>query len=303
MQYIKDYSVAPKTLTVGYNLSGQTFFDMLLKYKPYIEEFYFSLKHTMRKVPLDEDRVFKTLSACNTYGIPGNLLLNYETEDNDWERLIRKSMSILPIQSVSVLSYNTGKKIKEKFPKLKIHISTENSSNLKLDEINPDILYCVNLEEPLIYDPHVKDILEKCLSSGVKTKFICNRGCIVYRHHMLRKLMNNDYIICCNEMCHKFARGKYAWLNLCRVNYYKEMMPYWTPDYIKITSREISTSDIDSIIHDWVTPSHTEFLYGIDVTKHYDIFLDWIRIRMTECTGNCYECFKCKDIYDRLIEQ
>lgn len=210
VQYIKDYSVAPKTLTVDYNLSGQTFFNMLLKYKPYVEEFYFSLKYTMRKVPLNEDHVFRTLSTCNTYGITGNLLLNYKTEDNDWERLIRKLMSILPIQSVSVLSCDTGKKIKEKFPKLKIHISTENSSNLRLNEINPDILYCVNLEEPLIYDPHVKNILKKCLSSGVKTKFICNRGYIVYQHHMLRKLMDNNHISCCNEMCHKIAYGEYA---------------------------------------------------------------------------------------------
>lgn len=79
-------------------------------------------------------------------------------------------------------------------------------------------------------------------------------------------------------------------------------MSYWMPDYIKITSRELSTSDIDSIIKSWITPSHTKFLYGIDVTKHYDIFLDWIRIRMTECTGKCYACYKCNDIYNKLTK-
>ena len=300
---IKKYAFGPKTLTIGYNLDGQNFFNIAAKYRTYIEEFYFSLKHTMRNQLLDEDKVFNTLSKCNTYGIPGNLLLNNKVEDNDWERLIQKAESAIPIHSVSTISYDTAKKIKEKFPNLRIHISTEGAYDLQSEDIDPKILYCVNLEEPMIRDTHMQNILKRCIDLGIKTKFIVNRGCVIYRHHMLRKLFHDKNISCCNGICYKFARKDYAWLNLCRIDYYKEMMPYWRPDFIKITSREISTRDLESIMKEWITPSYTKEICGIDVTKHYDVFLEWIRIRMTECNGHCYECFKCKDIYDRLIEQ
>lgn len=300
---IKKYALGPKTLTIGYNLDGQRFFNMAAHYKTYIEEFYFSLKHTMRNTPLDEDKVLHSLNKCHTYGIPGNLLLNRRSENEDWKRLIKKAMDATQIHSVSVLSYDTAKKVKKRFPELRIHISTEGAYDLNPKNMSSEILYCVNLEEPMIKDHHMQDIFKRCMELGIKTKFIVNRGCVICRHHMLRKLFNDASISCCNGTCYKLAQKDYAWLNLCRIDYCKEMMLYWKPDFLKITSREISTENLKSIIKEWITPSYTKELYGVDVTKHYDTFLDWIRIRMTECNGHCYECFKCKDIYDRLIEQ
>lgn len=285
-------------------MDGQNFFNMLSKYEPYIEEFFFSLTHSLLSEPLDGDEVCRQLSRCNTYGIPGNLLLNKIWMDGDWESLIRKASEVVDLQSATVLTYEIAKAVKEKFPHLKLHISTEGVEDLKSEEVDPEVIYCVNLYEPGIHGEEMQQILKACIERGVKTKFIANQPCFVNRHHMIRKLLNDKKIHCCNSMCQAYVKiPGYEWLDLCRVNYYKEMMDYWKPDYLKISSRAISTKEAEELINYWITPSRTERVHNLDMSKSYDLVLKWIKTRMTECTGWCDTCRKCEGIYKQLMER
>lgn len=295
--------VKEKQLTVGYNLSGQEFFDTIAFKKNYIEEFFFSFWHTMPKQPLDQADVFNSLFDAKQYGIPANLLLNTEEECKNAILLIEKAKDCCEkLQAVSVLDYDTARFVKEKYPWINVHISTHGAQNLTVDQLDPNIIYCVNINEPMIHEKQQWDIVTVCRERGIKLKYIVNRGCVCGKHDMMTKLSGRDIMCCQNYQC-KQLRKEFPWIDLCRTNLQKEWLAYWHPDYIKLSTRERSNREIHDMLKFWTNTERTKKLSNIHIPDNkYDIYLKWCFVRTMVCKGNCWECSLCKELYEDLIK-
>ena len=293
--------VKEKQITVGYNVTGQEFFDTIAFKKNYIEEFYFSFWHTMPKQPLNQANVFNSLFDAKQYGIPANLLLNTEEECKSFTILIEKAKDCCEnLQAVSVLDCNTAKAIKEKYSWLNVHISTHGAQQLKAEELDPNIIYCVNLNEPTFYSEQQQEIISTCQERGIKIKYIVNRGCVCNKHDMMSKLTGRD-IMCCQGYQCKQLRKDFPWIDLCRCNLQKEWLAYWHPDFIKLSTREKTNREIHDMLKFWTGIERTKRLSNIPIPEHkYDTYLKWCKIRTTVCKGNCESCSLCKKIYEDL---
>ena len=301
--YLYEHPLRGKKLTIGYNLTGQEFFDTISFKKKYIEEFYFSFCHTMPKQPLDPEEVFRGLTESCQYGIPANLLLNTEEECENCKELIEKALLCCEkLHAVSVLDYDTAKRIKEDYPWIRVHISTHGAQTLKVSELDPAIIFCVNLNEPTVYGQHQQDIIKACRERHIKIKYIVNRGCVCNKHDMMTKL-SGRYIMCCQKYQCKQLRKDFPWIDLCRTNLTKEMLVYWHPDYIKLSTREMDNKTMHHMLEFWTSAEPTKKLSRIRIPEaKYDIFMEWIRTRCLECDGECWKCDKCKGFYERLTE-
>jgi len=289
-------------ITVGYNCKGQDFFDILSFYKKYIEEFYFSFRHTMPKTPLDLSIIYNQLKDSEQYDIPSNFLLNTEQEELEWEYLINKAYECTKLQAVSVLNIKTAKIIKEKFPNIKIHISTHGAQYIDIKELDKNLIYCVNVNEPAIYTEQQQNVIKKCKKIGIKLKHITNRGCIFNKHDFMSRLTGKN-IMCCNGyQCKKILKD-YPWVDLIRTNLYKEQLKYLNFDFIKLSTRERTNEEISMMLKYWTNPKiSTAHLSNIYISENkYPIFLEWCKQRFI-CNGNCITCNICKEYYKKLKE-
>lgn len=100
---MSDY-IKPHSLSVGYNLTGQPFFDLLKKYEEYIHSYFFSFTDTMRCNPLSEIETIKLISTSDTYGIPSNLLLNSYNSEREYKKLVPLANKISNLYGVTILS-------------------------------------------------------------------------------------------------------------------------------------------------------------------------------------------------------
>ena len=131
---------------------------------------------------------------------------------------------------------------------------------------------------------------------GIKTKFIVNEGCIVGRTANMKMFPGYNNRRCCDHLCIELS-SKEPWLNLCRINLYKESLSYYDIDILKFSTRDIPITGINELLKYWTMEYRTSGLYDIKITNDkYPIFLDWIKER-SKCSNMCYECQKCKTYY------
>ena len=287
-------------ITIGYNTTGQDFFDIIQFYKKYIEEYYFSFRHTMPKAPLDIDNIFNQLKWANQYGISSNLLLNTEQEEKEYKLLIDKAYNCTPLKAVTVLTLETAKKIKNEYPNLNIHVSTHGAQDIDVNKLSKDLIYCVNLNEPDIFTEQQQNIIKKCKETGIKLKHITNRGCIFGKHDFMSKLTNKDIMCCQGYQCKKILK-EHPWVDLLRTNLYKEQLRYLNFDFIKLSTREKTNDEIKFMLKYWTDPKiFTTHVGNIPIfEKKYPIFLEWCKQRFN-CKGNCITCNICREYYEKL---
>lgn len=267
-------------ITVGYNLLSQDFFDVISFYKKYIEEYYFSFRHTMPRTPLKLENVLNQLKESNQYNISSNLLLNTEAEEIEWDYLIEKGYKCTKLKAVSVLTLEAAEKIKNKYPDLKIHISTHGAQNINVNNISNDLIYCINLNEPDFFTTQQQNIINKCKDTGIKIKYIANRGCVFGKHDFLSKIVGKE-IMCCNKYyCDKIIKEN-PWINLIRTNIYKEQLKFLDFDFIKLSTREKTNEEIKTMLEYWTNPNiFTSHIANILIPPNkYKFFLEWCKQR------------------------
>lgn len=302
--FVKDHSIS-----VGYNNTGQDFFDLLNNYRNYIHSYFFSMKETMKGSALDPEEVFATLKAADTYGIPGNILFNSRHADtNNWEYWIDKIVNDVELSSATVMSVTEAEAIKKKYPWMELHLSVRYydwgyGDNMlqqlpdmvgKIDVINISGRNCFN-DLPLI---------QACHDVGIKTKFIVNEGCITHQMNNYRNFPAFRNGTCnghpCPRTCDDVVK-MYPWMMLTRINLFKEAVQYFGYDILKISARSISLDATKWMLDYWASPRRTDYAYDIKITdKNYHTFVDYVRTRIT-CSNDCYHCRKCEKFYDDLI--
>ena len=304
------YEPILKPVTIGYNCSGQDFFDLISFKKKHILEYYFSLYHTMRQHKLDPKEELRKLGSCNTYGIPGNLLMNTNEEESIQDELLRSAMALLDLQSVSVLTLGAARRIKERFPQLKIHLSTHGSFNVKPEEFALGYFDVLNISEP--WQLKQKDIIQAAWENGVKIKYIVNRGCVVNKMENMSKLFGCKINCChhgkegdplsgCDNVCGRLAESM-PWLKLTHIDIPKEVLAFRKDiDILKISTRENPLSDVKSLLDYWTSYKPTKNFIGVDI-RDYAAFVDWAKFRTEHCIGDCKKCLACKYFYKKITQ-
>lgn len=296
--YLYEDIVKSKSLTLGYNLTGQSFFDTICFKKNYIKEFFFSLTHRMPLQPLTPKDIAHQLTNVNTYGIPANLLLNTDHSQGNWIDLLKMAMDTMPIRAVTVLTIEAAREIKECFPDLILHISTHGAPHIDPMELDSDLIEAVNICEPYFYEE--RELMKVCRDRGIKLKYIINRGCVVGKSEKMSAISGREVLCYQNHPCMELL-PEYPWLDLLRTNLYKESLQHFKPDFIKISTREQTNEEIKTLLDYWTSPLPTQRLCNIPINDgNYDIFLAWAKQRFY-CNGKCLECMKCKTFYEGLI--
>lgn len=295
------------TISVGYNLKGKLFFDVLKKYSPYIHSYYFSLTEGMRGKPYSVNDVITSLD-CYKNGLNGNLLLNNWDSDKTWNQQIKLCNDCrIIIDSVTVLTLNRAKEIKEKYPDLKIHLSIRyfdwnNNINDSIDDLK-GIVDVVNISGMKHYNDI--NLFNKLHDLGIKVKMIPNESCIVNRHNNYLTFPEFNGYICespCKSYCRLIFQRK-PWMQLTRAQYYKESLKYYDFDIIKLSTRDWdNTENIDKALKYWTSIDKTTDLFDINLNtpEKYQLFLEWCKVR-SECPNYCKECMKCKKLFEDLL--
>lgn len=315
-KYIKE-----KSLSVGFNPeSGQAFFDTLLIYKKYIKEYFFDISRNISGELYNENFVYSTLAECDTYDIPANLLFNNIDSFIGFENKINRLKGIVNLQSVTVLDPSNAVIIKEKYPDLEIHLSVrfwdwgrfpnpiarvEDLKNYPIDVINISGVYSFNDQE----------ICKAIHDIGMKVKFIVNEGCIIRKDMNYSQFPEFKDALCrtnpflpsaCLSMC-RYVHKQYPWMELSRVNIFKESLQYYPDvDILKISGRHRALRYVINQLEYWTSDNdstilHLSFGSALDISKHYDLFLDYIKTR-SECSGYCYKCQRCKKYWEEFTE-
>lgn len=296
-----------RTISVGYNLDGQRFFDVCAKFKKYIGEIYFSTETTMPGVPIDKSFVLSTISNVERYDFPLNIVLNRpEITINRHIENLEQVLDLLPIQKVTVLDRVIAYKIHEKFPNISIDLSTHSY----IDDIRTmreiSFVNALNISEPdrCIYsDEFIREVRDM----GIKIRYIVNRQCLYNTKKTIRKLFSPKFE-CCKSGTNLTNRCKkimelHPWLAMVSTALYKEDLIYnpWI-DCIKLSTRELQSYHINDMLMYWTTQKPTEFAYGLDIRseERYSKFLQIEQIK-ANCSHICRECLACKYMYDELI--
>ena len=259
--------IKPHSLSVGYNVDGQEFFDTLLMYENYIHSYFFSLTDTIGCFDINTDKVIKSFDGVDTYGFHANLLLNTKKAENLWIDLIKKSIDIVNLKAITVLTPELAVDIKNKYPDLDIHLSVrywdynmDKSCDELLDNITDivqEYIDVVNISDVRSFNDF--EFADKVRSFGCKTKFIVNEGCIINRTKNYSKFPGFENSGCagspCDITCDKLTE-EYKWMIFSRALYYKEFSLFWKHQYdiLKISTRHTGTYEI---LHD---PAHREHL-------------------------------------------
>lgn len=315
-KFIKDHS-----LSVGYNpITKQSFFDILKSYDRYIHSFFFSLTHGLVGNPYDPREVIKTLSKVDTYGIKGNILFNTYPSQDKWKEQLKSIIDLRIIESCTVLSLEIADEIKQKYPDLKIHLSVRYwdwhddidphqllSDNYELFKQYIDV---VNISGYRSYNDH--ELNDEFHKMEIQTKFIANEGCVVRKNANYNNFSELKDITCmsqyqnCERVCDNVIFKKIPWLELCRVNLYKEQLQYMNYDIIKLSTRNKFFDDVLHMLNYWTSDNKTEYLpYAVykkfNIKDHYEEYLQWIKTR-SYCKCDCYTCRQCEKYYDVFKE-
>ena len=300
--YLYESPLHGRKITVGYNVTGQEFFDTIAPFKRSIEEFFFSFTHTMPKAPLKYEEIFKSLKQSNQYGIPANLLLNTEADQDMWEKEIKDAIECTALQSVSVLDIPTARKIKAEYPWLKIHISTHGAQNITVDDLDPELIYAFNANEP--YWQQERPVVDRCRELGIIVKYIVNRGCVFGKHDMMSKVSGRDIMCCYGYQCQQLMKEQ-PWLSLTRTNLFKEQVKGIRSDILKLSTRERTNEEVRELLTYYTNlkPSQRiSMLFAEDVKltdSNYSYFLNWVKVK-ENCSGECASCRKCEKLFKEI---
>lgn len=303
-KFIKDHS-----LSLGYNNTGQEFFDILHKHERYIHSYYFSLVETMKGFGLDPEKTAETLGSCNTYNIPANILFNTKKSEERWDELIRMVKDKVNLQAVTVLTLNTAKKVRDKYPELKIHLSVRywdwmiDPSCKLIVERNAEILKenidVINISGCWSYNDH--ELCDIIHDLGIQTKFIVNEGCLNKRFINYMRFDEFNENKCYEKPCKMFCNeviSRYPWMKLTNISLFKESVKHHDYDILKISTREQPNDILEQVLEYWVSDDPSQMLKNITIHElNYSIFLEWIEVR-SKCSNNCFECRRCEEYYN-----
>lgn len=304
-KYINEHS-----LSVGYNLDGQNFFDVLNKYHNYIHSYFFSLTRSMKGNMLKADEVLDKLKNCNTYNIPGNLLLNHPDDQSNWDELITIAKKAVNINAITLISLDNIEDIKQKYPELEIHLSVRffdwnfNIPDYMLISRDEDIIKkyvdVINISGSKSFNDG--SLVDYIHSLGCKTKMIVNEGCIINRHENYKLFYGYNNCRCdvgkCFRTCDSITRD-YPWMTLSRINLFKEIIEYDRNrfDILKISARSLSNDKIDHMLEYWTSEDQTSIIFNsINTERNYPAFREYCKRKM-ECNGICIKCMDCKKFY------
>lgn len=309
-KFIKDHS-----LSVGYNNSGQEFFDIINNYKKYIHSYFLSLTEDMMLKSYNKEEVISTLKKCNTFDVPSNVLFNIKTNKENIIFILNEIKNIINLQGITLLDPSFAHDIKELFPQLEIHLSVRffdwnsKSPNQLIDELKQnkyyDIIDVINISGSQSYTDHL--LIKKIKDLGIQTKLIVNESCIVNRSENYRHFEGFETANCsfgkCDKKCKDIIK-KYPWMVLSKINMLKEMIQYYDIDILKISSRTINNDLLKFLLDYWTSDDGTSInnpLANIDFSKNYDLFLQWIAIR-SYCKNDCFNCRLCEKFYNEFLE-
>lgn len=303
------------SISIGYNNTGQEFFDIIDKYRMYIHSYFLSFNESMMCVPYNMDDIVYTLKKCNTYDIPANILFNTYNDDH-CEMIINTAKTVINVKAVTVLKLSTARKIKEKFPDLEIHLSVRyfDWNNKSIEELVEDLFIndrykfidVINISGSKSFTDH--NLMKSIQRYGIKIKLIMNESCIINRSVNFNDFNRFENCKCANAECHKFCNNvvsDYKWMELSRINMVKEMLQYYNIDILKLSTRDVPDNRyIDDLLEYWTSSYNTKSIYppygNIDISDKYDLFLEWCKIK-SNCSGFCKDCKKCKEYYDKFI--
>ena len=115
-------------LSVGYNRSGQAFFDTVYG-RPKVTSWFFSLTHEYGK-DLDAREMAEHFRSLDTYGLPANLLLNVGEDSPEYRSLIGLAKTTgINLTAVIVLDIDTAKAVRAEYPEYAIHFSVNGADN------------------------------------------------------------------------------------------------------------------------------------------------------------------------------
>lgn len=306
------------SLSVGYNLSGQEFFDTIAMFSEYIHSYFFSLTDSIGCNTLDVNYVSKTIEDSDSYNIPGNLLLNTRKAETICRELICIAKDITNLSAVTVLTLDTAETIKQLFPDISIHLSVrywDYSPDIQCHELLEknierimEFIDVINISDVRSFNDF--HLANRIRALGIKTKFIVNEGCIVNRTANYSKFPGFENEACsgapCKVSCYKFTE-KYPWMVLGRALLYKEFIPLMEHKYDiwKLSTRHSSIDEIFKLLQYWTSDEKTKYINcnGVYLDLHnYDVYMEWINEKL-KCNHNCWECQKCKEIFNKLKQE
>lgn len=229
-------------ISVGYNNTGQEFFDLVSKYK--VNSYYFNPIRDINEY-LDPRSFYKKIKDCNTFGIQGNLMFNWSDACSflkkkgieDFTRLYINQIN-LNVVSATVMNQKTIDIMKEIDPTLKFHISIKaNIDNVdKLKDFNIKDIYCVNIPTNELFN---LGLMKQIRDLGVKTKSIPNIGCISQCPY------DNKHGNC-QLQC-------YLDENTSRQVYKKQDFSKFNGlvDIIKLSTRNMKNKELKDILEEW----------------------------------------------------
>lgn len=308
-----------KSLSVGYNNGGQEFFDELKKHESFIHSYFFSLTEDMKGGKFDTEKVIRILKDSDTYNIPANLLFNIRSIDESIiESSIERIMGDVNLEAVTVTTPDFARFIKEKYPALKVHLSVrfydwarmdfiQNSyPNGETDKIAQlplmrDVIDVINVSGRNSYNDLA--LIEACHENGIKTKFIINEGCITRNSRNYKNFPGFENTSCSGSPCGRVCddvTDVYPWMDLARINFFKESLQFFKHDILKISTRCNTMKGIKNILSYWTSDIPTQYVGNIPIEPStYPVFIEYLEARST-CSNSCWECRKCEDFYNRL---
>lgn len=301
--------IKENSISVGYNLGGQAFFNLCHKYRKYINDIYFSNLFTMPGGHIDDNNILEILSTVDTYNMPLNLVMN--RPDAHLEQNIdnlKSVYSVLNINRVTVIDLVVAKRISEEFPDIEIDLSTHSKiyDTSEIEDSNIK-LHAINIDEPS-RSMYTDSFFEYLRQNNIKVKYIVNRRCL-YQKKDIVELLSSNKISCCasgsgiTNRC-ELIMNHSPWVRLISVALYKEDLLYnpWI-DCIKLSTRELSLVNIARLLSYWTSDDRTTFAYNIDIhdDNRYAKFMEIQKIK-SRCSHECMSCMACKYMYDDLIQ-
>lgn len=295
--------IKQNSLTIGYNVSGQKFFDLLHTFQPFINSYFFSCLHGQEFWDkFDIKKFINDLESLNTYNINGNILFNYKRDEENLEQLYQVVSEILNkgkinLSQITLATPKTCEQVRKWFPLLEIHLSVHYSKNYELKDCI-GLCDCVNLSS--VFEYNAFDKIKFLKDHNIKVKYILNKGCLPNRELNYRHFDDSDKVSCelCNKSCLKLQE-KYPWLMLAKIFYYHEIIEKYYPmvDLWKISTRESPFEEIPPLLQYMILQKKTKYIGNVDITSHYSDFLKWADERV-KCDNLCYKCNICKKYWE-----
>lgn len=283
-------------MSVGYNRSGQVFFDTLYG-RPKVSSWFFSLTHEYGK-ELDARRMTEHLRGIDTYGLPANLLLNVKDDSPEYRSLIELARTAgINLKAVTVFDLDTARAIRSEYPGYEIHFSVNGADSETDVSKMKGLVDVYNVSGRNSFNS-VK-LMDECHKNGIAVKYIANEGCVVNCDKNFGAFVPLKR---CNRNCRKAVKA-YPWLDLATINIYKEFLGRYPVDIVKLATRCLPMKSIVDLLDYWCSddPQTRYWAGGTLDEKTRPVFEKWMAARMS-CNGYCASCKKCKNFYEELAE-